>query len=144
MDQQLVAEFLTSDSDEIADLKANLKILEGFIELVQDIDGLPGNKKRFYEESRSLYQTTVLKRGITDLENLLSKFFGEPVKPAGKSLPRKFRKSSVVKYLGGIEKDQSLFLIEIKTGQFYGALWPWRRNKSKIEIHLGFCSEASS
>ena len=49
MDQQLVAEFLTSDSDEIADLKANLKILEGFIELVQDIDGLPGNKKRFYE-----------------------------------------------------------------------------------------------
>ncbi len=141
MDPKLIANFLSSDSDEIADLKANHNIVEGFIALVQDIDGLPDNKKRFYEESRSLYQTTVMKHTVTDLENLLSKFFGEPVKPAGKSLPRKFRKSSVIKYLGGIEKDQSLFLIELKTGQFYGALWPWRRNKTKIEIHLGYCSD---
>jgi hypothetical protein len=141
MDPQFVAKFLTSDSDEIADLKANLNILEGFVKLVQDIESLPDNQKRFYEESRSLYQTTVIKRSVADLENLLSKFFGEPAKPAGKSLPRKLRKSSVIKYLGGIEKDQSLFLIELKTGQFYGALWPWRRNKAKIEIHLGYCSD---
>jgi hypothetical protein len=141
MDQQLVANFLTGDSDEIADLKSNIKLLEGFIELVQDIDGLPDNKKRFYEESRSIYQTTVIKRDIADLEQLLTKFFGPPVKPAGKALPRKLRKSSVVKYLGGIEKDQSLFIIELKTGQFYGALWPWRRNKANIEIHLGYCSD---
>jgi hypothetical protein len=141
MDQQLVAKFLTSDSDEIADIKANLKILEGFIELVQEIESLPDNSKRFYEESRSLYQATLTKRDIGDLEKLLSKFFGPPVKPAGKPLPRKLRKSSVVKYLGGLEKDQSLFLIDIKTGQFYGALWPWRRNKSKIELHMGYCSD---
>jgi hypothetical protein len=141
MDQQLVAKFLTSDSDEIADIKANLKRLERFIELIQEIEGMPDNNKRFYEESRSLYQTTITKRNIADLENLLSNFFGAPVKHAGKPLPRKLRKSSVVKYLGGLEKDQSLFLTELKTGQFYGALWPWRRNKSKIEIHLGYCSD---
>jgi hypothetical protein len=141
MDQQLVSKFLTSDSDEIADLKANLSLLERFVELVQEIESLPNNSKRFYEESRSLYQTTILKHDIADLEKLLSKFFGAPVKPSGKPLPRKLRKSSVVKYLGGLEKDQSLFQIELKTGQFYGALWPWRRNKSKIEIHLGYCSD---
>ena len=141
MDQQLVAKFLSGDSDEIADLKSNLKLLEGFIELVEDVDSLPDIKKRFYEESRSIYQTTATKRDIADLEKLLAKFFGPPVKPAGKALPRKLRKSSVVKYLGGIEKDQSLFILELKTGQFYGALWPWRRNKGNIEIHLGYCSD---
>lgn len=141
MDETLVTEILTSDSDEIADLKANLNLLEGFIDLVREIDGLPDIKKRFYEESRSLYQTTAVGHEIDELEKTLSKFFGEPIKPAGKALLRKFRKSSVVKYLGGIQKDQSLFTLDLKTGQFYGALWPWRRNKSKIEIHLGYCSD---
>ncbi len=141
MDEQLIAKFLTSDSDEMAEIKANQKLLERFFELILEIESLPGNNKRFYEESRSLYQTTSTKQAVTDLEKLLSKFFGAPVKPAGKPLPRKLRKSSVVKYLGALEKDQSLFMVGLKTGQFYGALWPWRRNKNKIEIHLGYCSD---
>lgn len=141
MDQEFVAKFLTSDSDEIAEIKANLKLLDRFIGLIQEIEGLPDNHKRFYEESRSLYQATITKHKITDLEKLLSKFFHAPVKPTGKPLPRKLRKSSVATYLGGIEKDQSLFIVELKTGQFYGALWPWRRNKNKIEVHLGYCSD---
>ena len=37
MDQQLVADILTSDSDEIADLKANLPALTGFIDLTREI-----------------------------------------------------------------------------------------------------------
>ena len=141
MDQQIIAKFLTSDSDEITELKTNLKLLERFIELIKEIESLPDNHKRFYEESRSLYQATITKHSITDLEKLLSKFFRAPVKPSGKALPRKLRKSSVVTYLGGIEKDQALFIVELKTGQFYGALWPWRRNKNKIEVHLGYCSD---
>jgi outer membrane protein assembly factor BamD (BamD/ComL family) len=141
MDQQLVADVLTSDSDEIVDLKANLELLDGFIDLIRKIDALPDISKRFYEESRSLYQTTAVNRNIADLETILSEFFGPAVKPTDKALPRKLRKSSVVKYLGGIQKDQSLFTLDLKTGQFYGALWPWRRNKAKIEIHLGYCSD---
>jgi len=38
MDQQLVAQVLTSDSDEVGDLKANLDRLEGFIDLIRKID----------------------------------------------------------------------------------------------------------
>lgn len=141
MDQQLVDQTLTGDSDEIADLKLNISILEGFIELARQLEILPDTNKRFYEESRSLYQATCTGRSISDLEALLSKFFGPPVKPAGKALPRKLRKNASVKYLGGIEKDQSLFLLPLNTGEFYGALWPWRRNKAKIEIHMGYCSD---
>ena len=141
MDQQLVADILTSDSDEIADLKANLPALTGFIDLTREISTLPDTHNRFYEESRSLFQTTAVGYDMVALEKLLSKFFGKPVKSSGKSLPRKLRKSSVVKYLGGIQKDQSLFMVSLKTGHFYGALWPWRRNKSKTEIHLGYCSD---
>jgi ribosomal protein S15P/S13E len=141
MDPKIAGEFLTSDSDEIAELKANLNLLEGFTEIAREINALPDIKRRFYEESRSLFQVTAVRRDIKSLESILSKFFGLPIKPAGKPLPRKLRKNSAVKYLGGIQKDQSLFLLNLKTGQFYGTLWPWRRNKSKIEIHLGYCSD---
>lgn len=141
MDSKVASQFLSSDSDEIAELRANLNLVEGFIGIAREINALPDINSRFYEESRSLFQVTVVGRDIQSLESILSKFFGLPIKPAGKSLPRKLRKNSTVKYLGGLQKDQSLFLLNLKTGQFYGALWPWRRNKSKIEVHLGYCSD---
>lgn len=141
MDQAFIDEVLTGDSDEIAELKANRSTIDGFITLARELDALPEISKRFFEESRSLYQATCTDRTITDLEALMTKFFGPPVKPAGKPLPRKLRKNSSVKYLGGVENDQSLFLLSLKTGEFYGALWPWRRNKAKIEIHMGYCSD---
>jgi hypothetical protein len=141
MDSKVASQFLTSDSDEIAELKANLNLVEGFVGIAREINALQGVSRRFYEDSRSLFQVTAANRDIKSLESILSKFFGLPIKPAGKSLPRKLRKNSTVKYLGGLQKDQSLFLLNLKTGQFYGALWPWRRNKSKIEVHLGYCSD---
>ncbi len=141
MTDKLVAEILTSDSDEIADLLSNQPLLEAFIELARKLDGLQEINKRFYEDSRSLFQATCTNLPINDLEALLAEFFGPPVKPVDKPLPRKLKKNSSVKYLGGIEKDQSLFLLPLKTGEFYGALWPWRRNKAKVEIHLGYCSD---
>jgi hypothetical protein len=141
MDQKAARQFLTSDSDEIAELNANLNLVEGFLTVAQEINALPDVKRRFYEESRSLFQVTVVGRDIQSLESILSKFFGLPAKPAGKSLPRKLRKNSAVKYLGGLQQNQSLFLLNLKTGQFYGALWPWRRSTSKIEVHLGYCSD---
>ncbi len=141
MPPTLIADILTGDSDEIADLLANTSILEAFIELARKLDAMPDINKRFYEESRSLYQATCTNLPIDQLETILADFFGPPVKSADKPLSRKLRKNSSVRYLGGIEKDQSLFLLPLKTGEFYGALWPWRRNKAKVEIHLGYCSD---
>jgi len=141
MDPKLAADILTGDSEEISELNANMAVLEGFVDLSRQLDALPDLDKRFYEESRSLYQATSRNRDIAAIEAMLSTFFGPPVKPAGKPLPRKLNKESTVTYLGGIQKDQSLFLLHLKTGTFYGALWPWRHNKNKIEIHMGYCSD---
>jgi hypothetical protein len=141
MDPKLAADILTGDSEELSDLNANMAVLEGFIDLSRQLDALSDLDKRFYEESRSFYQATSRNRDIATIEAMLSKFFGPPVKPAGKPLPRKYNKESTVTYLGGIQKYQSLFLLHLKTGTFYGALWPWRHNKNKIEIHLGYCSD---
>ena len=75
---------------------------------------------------------------------MLSEFFGAPAKAPGKNLPVSLRFDPTLKYLGGIRKDQALFLKKLKTGTFYGALWPWQRDSDKIEIHLGFHSASMS
>jgi hypothetical protein len=141
MNELLMAEILTSDSDEIAELRANASTLEKFINLARKIESMPDIQKRFYEENRSLYQATLVGRKISELESILKSFFGEPAKAAGTPLARKLKKNSSVKYLGGIQKEQTLFLLSLKTGEFYGALWPWQREKNKIELHLGYCSD---
>ena len=75
---------------------------------------------------------------------ILSSFFGKPAKAPGKGLPVSLRFDPTVKYLGGIRKDQALFLKKLKTGSFYGALWPWRQDPRKIEVLLGFFSSSMS
>ena len=47
MDRQVMTQILTGDSDEIADLKLNFHILEGFIELTRRLETLPQTSKRF-------------------------------------------------------------------------------------------------
>jgi hypothetical protein len=141
MDRKFVDDILTGNSKELKELKAKLPLLEDFIQFARELDELPDISKRFYEDSRSLFQATSSNRSMFELEKLLSRFFGPPAKPSGKPLPRKLRKNPVVKSLGGVETDQSLFLLPLKTGAFYGALWPWQRKKGHIEIHLGYCSD---
>ncbi|BBO68812.1 hypothetical protein DSCA_27420 [Desulfosarcina alkanivorans] len=140
----LIKEFLAGDSKEIRDLANNEAALVGFLTLAKGIDDLPDMAIRFYEESRSLYQVTASGYSIQELIETLSEFFGPPAKPPGKGLPVSLRFEPTVKYLGGIRKDQVLFLNKLKTGAFYGALWPWTRDADKTEILLGFCSSSMS
>jgi hypothetical protein len=140
----LIEEFLTGESKEIRDLANNEAALVGFLTLAKGIDDLPDMSIRFYEKSRSLYQVTAAGYAIDELERTLSEFFGAPAKPPGKGLPVTLRFEPTVKYLGGIRKDQALFLKKLKTGAFYGALWPWKRDTDKIEVLLGFCSSSMS
>jgi hypothetical protein len=138
MDEKRIAELLTSRSNEIRELRTNLPILGGFLQLVQRIDSLKNMEKRFYEKNRSLYRATAQGLDMGEVEDKLKEFFGLPVKPKGSSLPLKMRRNPSVKRLNGIEKDQSLFIKKLKYGEFYGALWPWRRKPGLIEIHLGY------
>ena len=140
----LIEELLTGDSKEIRDIATNEAVLVGFLTLAKGVDDLPDMSTRFYEESRSLYQVTSTGRSVDELVEVLSSFFGKPAKAPGKGLPVSLRFDPTVKYLGGIRKDQALFLNKLKTGAFYGALWPWQQDTSKIEVLLGFCSPSIS
>lgn len=140
----LIEEFLAGDSNEVRDLASNEAALVGFLTLVKGVNDLPDMNNRFYEEPRSLYQVTSSGHSADELVEILSGFFGTPAKPPGKSLPVTLRFDSTVKYLGGIRRDQTLFLKKLKTGSFYGALWPWQRDPDKIEVHLGYCSPCMS
>ena len=140
----LIEELLTGDSKEIRDIANNEAVLVGFLTLAKGVDDLPDMSTRFYEEPRSLYQVTSIGRPIDELVEVLSTFFGKPAKVPGKSLPVSLRFDPTVKYLGGIRKDQALFLKKLKTGAFYGALWPWQQDAGKIEVLLGFCSPSMS
>ncbi len=144
MDEQLTTRILDGDSREVKDLRDNSDIVDQFLLLCKRIDSMPDMKTRFYEDSRSLYQVTSKDRNIQELEDILSDFFGSPSKSAGKKLPFKLKFNSSLKYLGGIRKEQSLFIKKLKTGEFYGALWPWQRDPHKIEVHLGYCSPKMS
>ncbi len=140
----LIEELLTGDSNEIRDIANNEAVLVGFLTLAKNVDDLPDMSTRFYEEPRSLYQVTSTGRPIDELVAVLSTFFGKPAKIPGKSLSVSLRFDPTVKYLGGIRKDQALFLKKLKTGAFYGALWPWQQDAGKIEVLLGFCSPSMS
>ncbi|BBO84745.1 hypothetical protein DSCO28_53110 [Desulfosarcina ovata subsp. sediminis] len=140
MSAPLIEEFLTGDNEDIRDLANNEAVLVGFLTLLTELDGLPDLETRFYETSRSLYQVTATGHSMDSLNSCLSAFFGKPQKSAGKRIPVGLRFDPVVKHLGGIRKDQALFLKKLKRGSFYGALWPWQQEREKIEIHLGFHS----
>ncbi len=140
----LIEELLTGDSNEIRDIANNEAVLVGFLTLAKNVDDLPDMSTRFYEQPRSLYQVTSTGRSIEELVAVLSTFFGKPAKIPGNSLPVSLRFDPTVKYLGGIRKDQALFLKKLKTGSFYGALWPWQQDAGKIEVLLGFCSPSIS
>lgn len=140
MDNELIDKILLGNSREIQDLKKNAVLLQAFFDLAKQLSEIPETQNRFHEDSISLYQATVENQKIKDLESVLMDFFGKPVKSSDSKLPFTLKFSPSVKYLGGIQKEQCLFIKKIKTGEFYGALWPWKRDPNKITIHLGYTS----
>ncbi len=141
MISSLIENLLNSESEELKDIAKNEAIFVGFLTLIKRVDDLPDTNSRFYEDSPSLYQVTAMGRGIDELSGIMAEFFGEPAKPPGEKLPANLRFDPCVKYLNGIRKDQTFFLKKIDTGSYYGALWPWQRERDKIEIHLGYYSQ---
>jgi hypothetical protein len=140
MVDRLIEEIITGQSKPLQELKANPTILGAFLNLTKRFDTMSGMDKRFYEEQRSLYQVTAVGKSLQQLEDMMKAFFGIPFKPAGRSLPLKWRRMPTINHLNGIKKEQVLFLSKLEWGEFYGALWPWRLHPDKIELHLGYCS----
>jgi len=135
---------MPSDSKAIKDLKLNLNVTKGFLDLVEKIDSLPDMKKAKFTETRSLYQAVSKGRDVEAMEKELEEFFGPPAKPAGKSISLLLRRNPSITYLDGIREEQILFIRKVKLGFYYGALWPWRRDPNQITVHLGFLNPKMS
>ncbi len=69
---------------------------------------------------------------------MLHRFFGEPVKSSGSPAEADVINNPVVKQLGGVYVDQTVY---IRRGEdkecFYAALWPWHIRPGIVTLHLG-------
>ena len=117
MDQDTILDILGSGGSELEALKENLDHLTGFLTLLETVDKLPEMDRRVSEDGLSLYHAISKEIEITDLQTTLSSFFGEPVKHAKEPLPDRLADNLTINYLGGIKKDQVLFLKKIGQGE---------------------------
>jgi hypothetical protein len=137
------ADMPDNQKQEIQSIKKDLDLARDFFCLVKMFDVLPEIKRHSDKQTRSLYQAVSEGRDIKALESQLEAFFGEPQKPAGKSISGKLGSHPAVKYLGSIRKEQALFIKKARTGVYYGVLEP-DSGSFQITIHLGFCHHEMS
>lgn len=96
-----------------------------------------------FQEVRSSSTATYLEAALSRQElarcqDLLAQHFGEPVKAFGK--PAKFDRptAKVVDGLGGVRKDQCLFLSRLDDRLMaYAALWPWASDPTRVTLKVG-------
>ena len=114
MDDKLILEKLNSKSQEMEDIRNNLTITKGFLDLIKKVNSLPDMSRRSSEESRSFYEAVSKNRDVSTMEKQLEVFFGSPRKPAGQSVSFMLRFDPAVRYLGGVQSQQSLFIKKLK------------------------------
>jgi len=131
-------EMSNNHMNNVQDIKKDLNMAKDFLCLAEMFNIQPEVKKHPLEQVRSLYQADSEGREIEFLESLLEAYFGKPQKPAGQSVSQTLHAHPAVKYLGGIRKEQALYLKKARTGSYYGVLAPDPQS-NKISIHLGFC-----
>ena len=141
MDAESIVAILNNGSLALHELTQDTEAVSGFLDLVATVDDLSETESRFYEQGPSLFQSIAKGKEVHELEQILGTYFGPPSKPAGQPLPMALRFNNSAKHLGGIQKEQSLFIKKTAIGEFYGALWPWQRKKKVTTLHLGFCSD---
>ena len=77
MDDSTILGLLSGNSKGLIDLRTKIETVKGFLATINEIDSLQNLDKRFYEETRSLYQATSKDRTIEALE-AISRTYGTP------------------------------------------------------------------
>ena len=141
MTESSMANNLPAEVSEETDFKKYLEITREFFSLIKEIDSLPEVSRVKQDETRSLYRASAKTSKIEIIQHHTGKFFGDAVKPAGKSVPLMLRFNPVFKNIGGLKKSQTLYTKKVSTGVYYTAIWPWTRNPDNMTITMGFCSQ---
>lgn len=137
MDKESVLELLGDGGPELEVLKQNSDIVADFVKLIEAIDKLKAMDRRIQEKGLSLYQAISKGRNIQDLEGVLEKFFGKPVKPAGEKVAAELQRTHTYKHFKTIQEAQSLFIRKVGNTELYGVLLPWPNKENTITVHLG-------
>ena len=110
MDAESIVAILNNGSLALHELTQDTEAVSGFLDLVATVDDLSETESRFYEQGPSLFQSIAKGKEVHELEQILGTYFGPPSKPAGQPLPMALRFNNSAKHLGGIQKEQSLFI----------------------------------
>ena len=82
--------------------------------------------------------TVVGPKKLKKVEAAMEQVFGVAFKPAGTSAIWKNLVNSLVKGVGGIKRDQTLFQKELEPQVFlYCAFWPWESDPGRISVRVG-------
>ena len=92
-----------------------------YAELISELKKLELEEIR--TNSNTLFEFVIRTELLQKLEEILKRYFGIPVKPAGEA-PSAGEDKSVSAY-GGIRKDQTLYSLEREGASYYAMLWPW-------------------
>lgn len=119
MDEKSILEILSGAK--IKDIKADINIRADYINLIHKIDTMPEMSRNFFDETRGLYHADMDEKDNKTVKGFLKEFFGAP----------SFK-------LRSITGKQTIFRKKVKSGIYYGELFPVDGDKAKMAVNLGF------
>ena len=105
-----------------------------FEELLKQIKKLPIAELRF--DFPSSIEAVVRSNVTEQLQQLLNSFFGQPIKPADKAVPRELAER--LEEFGGLRANQTAYCVERDGFFYYAMLWPWS-DRTFITVKIEQC-----
>lgn len=119
-------------------MKENLKNIRETLKVIEVLEKKFNLKPNNDVDEPLLYCGVAKTDIVKEIEKEVSKYFGEPYKPAGESAFFKNFFDRFIKHVGGARKDQTLFRKDIdEHACMYCAFWPWGTKPVKTSVRIG-------
>ncbi|MBZ0272349.1 hypothetical protein K8I61_09950 [bacterium] len=118
--------------------------LPEFVRLVEYFSSQRGFEVREIDACRSAVEIEIFD-GIENHDiDLLTGFFGPPLKPAGVSLTFRLAEDPLIRMLGGAMAEQTVYARDLVSGsRLFAAIWPWRIRPGVMTMHFGIYAPAA-
>ena len=121
--------------EQTADLEQKKVIVKALLELPD----VGKHDTRFAQEVALVAASSSKEQVVAIVEGL----FGQPLKPAGENIPDNLSSSPLVRAMGGIRGDQTLYSHVISEHvTAYIAFWPWNGG-ARFSIKVGVYTQGS-
>lgn len=112
--------------------------LQGKLAMIQQLLALPSVNKH---ETRFEGEVALVapREQLEPVATIVEEHLGAPLKEAGAAVPKELAKNPMTSAMGGVRKDQTLYVKPIDDGlSLYVAFWPWgggARFTIKVGVH---------